>query len=178
MPDKPPELAYESVLDLVGRTLIVAGQTTEGAFLVPLVLAGVSTPSIDHGFTAFTADLVGPVNTRLTRPGRYLTRDGDRLFSLTLSWVTRQFDVVHYRATFVHRITDVCLAFDGAAGARGSRGLRRRGSPGHGTVAQAELDLSARAGTAVARGSDPGSGGSWPVPPLREICRGNLRESL
>lgn len=176
MPDEPPELSYESVLDLVGRTLIVAGQTSEGAFLVPLVLAGVSTPAIEHRFTAFTADLVGPVNTRLTTPGRYLTRDGDRLFSLTLSWVTRHLDAVHYRATFVHRITDVCLPFDGAAGARGSRGLRRRAAPGPG-VTQAELDLSVLAGTAVARSADPGSGGSWPGTPLREICRGNLRGS-
>lgn len=105
MPTSSPDLPHKSVADRIGRTLTVSGRSADGAFIVPLEVVGVSAPWTFNRLTTFTAEFVGPTGTRLTAPGRYLTVDGGRRFGLALSWVTLHPHAVHYRATFVHRIS-------------------------------------------------------------------------
>lgn len=115
MPASSPELPYTAVTSRMGRSLTVAGHAADGDFIVPLDLVGVSPLSTYNRLDTFTAELVGPLGTRLTAPGRYLTIEGGDRFCLTLSWVTRRPDGLHYRATFVHRVASDSLPLTRAA---------------------------------------------------------------
>ena len=98
------EVPYESMVGLMDQTVVVAGATAEGGFVVPLRVVHVSLPTHRGRMRAFTADLVGPGGTALSEAGRYPTRVGGRRFDITLSWVRVLPEATFCRATFVHRL--------------------------------------------------------------------------